>query len=100
MTTREGLSKIPIPDWMFKAMLSILGFMLLYTLNQKSGEIEGLRRENREINQKLDQIIKQNGDVQGDIKLINSKLADFDGKYGDHERRIRELELKDARREK
>lgn len=92
MTTRGSLTNINIPDWMFKALLSIVGFMLIYMLNQKSGDIEKL-------NSKLDLIMKQNADMQSDLKLSNSKIADFDVKFGDHERRIRELELKDARRE-
>lgn len=92
MTTRGGLTNINIPDWMFKALLSILAFMLIYMLNQKSGDIEKL-------NSKLDLIMKQNAEMQSDLKLSNSKIADFDAKFGDHERRIRELELSEARRE-
>jgi hypothetical protein len=100
MTTRGSLTNINIPDWMFKALLSILAFMLIYMLNQKSTDIIKLSEENKEMNKKLDQIIQQNGDVQGDLKLVNSKLSDFDIRFGDHERRIRELELKEARRER
>ena len=90
--TRGGLTGINIPDWMFKAILAILGFMLVYMLNQKTDEIGTL-------NAKLDLIIQQNSDVQGELKLVKSKLADFEDKFGDHESRIRELELKDARRD-
>lgn len=78
-------------EWIFRILIGITGFVLIYLVNQKTAEIDRL-------NVKLDTIIQQNSDVIGDIKVINNKLMDFDTKFGDHEKRLRELELKEARR--
>lgn len=78
-------------EWIFRILIGITGFVLIYLVNQKTAEIDRL-------NSKLDTIIQQNSDVIGDIKVINNKLMDFDTKFGDHEKRLRELELREARR--
>lgn len=100
MPIRGGLASV-IPDWASKVLLTIVGVMVMYVLNQKTGDIEAVKRDNqelrKELTEKLDKIIMQNGDTQGDLKLINSKLSDYDARFADYEKRLRELELDKAR---
>lgn len=74
-----------LPKMLLQGLLAILGFVSVYFFNKINGNQE--------------ELLKQNIQIQSETKNIIEALNTLKLQYGDHERRIRELELDKARRD-
>jgi hypothetical protein len=100
MAPRDNVTNTNYSDILFKVMMSITGFALVYMLNEKSAAMEKQSLAIEKLNNKIDLFFEQRAADKTETALLKSKQIELITEIADLRKRVTELELDKARRGK
>lgn len=98
MPTRDNVTNTNYSDLLFKLMMSITGFALVYMLNEKSAAMDKQSLAIEKLNNKIDLFFEQRAADKTETALLKNKQAEIIVELADMKKRVTELELEKARR--